>query len=79
MVSIPQPLTLFIEQEGDVWLSRYLELPVASFGDTFEEAEEMVYEALSLYFEVVGEEELKRVYRPSSAVTKQVEVTRLAA
>lgn len=38
-------------REGDYWLAQAVTVEVATFGDTFEEAQQAIREALELYFE----------------------------
>ncbi|MFC7331178.1 type II toxin-antitoxin system HicB family antitoxin [Marinactinospora rubrisoli] len=44
-------LTVVVHREGDSYVAQCLEVEVSSFGDTREEAERMITEALELYLE----------------------------
>lgn len=51
-------LTMIFEKEGDVWTGHCKELGTASFGDTIEEAEEILRDLIALHLntlEDVGE------------------------
>jgi predicted RNase H-like HicB family nuclease len=52
-------LTSLIEREGDGFVSRCPELDVASQGDTIEEAEANLREAVELFFECADAREIK--------------------
>ncbi len=77
MIELPGPLTIQIEWDEDRYCARVLELPVASEGDTREEAEDMVYEALALWLDGVDEEELRRSYEPEKILVRPVDAQRL--
>jgi predicted RNase H-like HicB family nuclease len=54
-----QQFTAIIEREGDGYVSLCPELDIASQGNTVEEAENNLQEALELFFESASPEELK--------------------
>lgn len=51
-------LTVFIEREGNGYVSLCPEVDIASQGDTVEEARENLREALELFFETASPEEV---------------------
>jgi predicted RNase H-like HicB family nuclease len=51
-------LTAFVEREGDGFISLCPELDIASQGDTVEEASLNLREAVELFFECAGAEEV---------------------
>ena len=53
-------LTAIIEREGDGYVALCPEVDVASQGDTIEEARQNIKEALVLFFETAGPEEIKQ-------------------
>jgi predicted RNase H-like HicB family nuclease len=57
------PIDVVIYRDGDYWLARALNLPVVSFGDTPDEARELIKEAIELYLEAPPEE--REPVRPS--------------
>ena len=79
MIELPGPLTIQIEWDEDRYCARVLELPVASEGDTREEAVAMVYESLALWLDGVSDEELRRSYEPNRVVLLPVDARRLKA
>lgn len=52
--------TALIEKEGDGYVALCPEFDVASQGDTIEEAQAMLQEAMELFLESASEEELAR-------------------
>ena len=66
-------LTAIIEREDDGFVSLCPELDIASQGATIEEARENLVEALTLFFETAGEDEVSRRLHGEVFVT-QVEV-----
>ncbi len=55
-----QRLTAIIERENNLYVSRCPELDIASQGASIEEARTNLIDALTLFFEVAGEEEIRR-------------------
>ena len=53
-------LTAIVEREGDGYVALCPEVDVASQGDTVAEARDNLAEALTLFFETAGAEELER-------------------
>lgn len=53
-------LTAFVERDGDGYVSLCPELDIASQGDTVEEASHNLREAVELFFECAGTEEVAR-------------------
>ncbi len=53
-------LTAFVEHDGDGFVSLCPELDIASQGDTVEEASRNLREAVELFFECAGAEEVVR-------------------
>ena len=66
-------LTAVIEQEDDVYVALCPEFDIASQGSTIEEARTNLIEALTLFFETAGHEEIQLRERQGVFVT-QVEV-----
>ncbi|MBA4371926.1 MAG: hypothetical protein C0402_03585 [Thermodesulfovibrio sp.] len=66
-------LTAIIEKENDGYVSLCPELDIASQGDTIEQATDNLKEALELFFETAGPEEIKQRFHGDIFVT-QVEV-----
>ncbi|MCY4587610.1 MAG: type II toxin-antitoxin system HicB family antitoxin [Bryobacterales bacterium] len=66
-------LTAIVEREGDGYVALCPEVDVASQGDTVAEARDNLAEALTLFFETAGAEEIDRRLRNEVYVT-QVEV-----
>lgn len=66
-------LTAIIEREDEGYVSLCPELDIASQGDTVEQARDNLREALELFFETAGPEEVKRRLQSDVYVT-QVEV-----
>ncbi len=67
-------LTALIEREDDGYISLCPELDIASQGDTIEEARNNLSEAVTLFFETAGPEEIRtrlhaEVYITSLEVT----------
>lgn len=61
------PLTVAVWPEGDVWVSRVLELDIASFGDTPDDAADEAMDAVASYvntLENLGDRE--RIFRERS-------------
>ncbi len=52
-------LTALIHREGDGYVSLCPELDIASQGETVEAARRNLLEAVELFFEVAGEQEIK--------------------
>ena len=52
-------LTAFIEREGDAYVALCPELDIASQGDTIEESQRNLREALSHFFEEAGPAEVR--------------------
>jgi len=52
--------TALIEREGDGFVALCPELDIASQGDTVEQARAMLKEAVELFFECAGDEEIQR-------------------
>jgi predicted RNase H-like HicB family nuclease len=52
-------LTAVIEREGDGYVSLCPELDIASQGDSIEQARANLQEALELFFETAGQEEIR--------------------
>jgi predicted RNase H-like HicB family nuclease len=67
-------LTAVIEQDDDVYVALCPEFDIASQGSTVEEARANLIEALTLFFETAGEDEVQRRGRSEVFVT-QVEVS----
>ena len=59
-----------IEREGDSFVSRCPELDVASAGASIEEARTNLVEALTLFFEVADDSEVKRRFHSEVFVTQ---------
>lgn len=53
-------LTALIQREGDGYVSLCPELDIASQGDTIETARDNLREAVELFFECAGPEEVER-------------------
>ena len=53
-------LTAIIEREGDGYVALCREVDVASQGATIDEARKNIKEALELFFETAGAEEIKQ-------------------
>ncbi len=54
-------IDIVIFREGDQWVARALNVEVASFGDSRDEARAAIEEALALYFEDEPSPELREV------------------
>ena len=67
-------LTAVIEQDNDAYVALCPEFDIASQGSTVEEARANLIEALTLFFETAGEDEVQRRGRSRVFVT-QVEVS----
>ncbi|WP_058995934.1 type II toxin-antitoxin system HicB family antitoxin [Leptolyngbya sp. NIES-2104] len=57
-----QQFTAIIEREGDGYVSLCPELDIASQGNTIEEANQNLAEAIELFFEVADPSEVQRRY-----------------
>ena len=66
-------LTAIIEREGDGYVALCPELNIASQGDTVEQAQSNLQEALELFFEAASPEEIEQRVQSEIYVT-QVEV-----
>lgn len=66
-------LTAIIEREGDGYVSLCPELDIASQGDTVDEAQRNLKEALELFFEAASDIEIQR-RRHSEVYVTHVEV-----
>ena len=66
-------MTAIVEREGDGYVALCPEVDVASQGDIVAEARDTLAEALTLFFETAGAEEIDRRLRSEVYVT-QVEV-----
>ncbi len=66
-------MTAIFEREGDGYVALCPQVDVASQGDTIEEATANLREALELFFETAGPEEVKRRMKSEVYVT-QLEV-----
>ena len=66
-------MTAIIEREGDSFVSLCPELDIASAGASIEEARTNLVEALTLFFEVADDSEVKRRFH-SEVIVTQVEV-----
>jgi predicted RNase H-like HicB family nuclease len=64
-MKMKQPLTAIVEREGEGYVALCPELDIASQGDTFEEAQSNLREALALFFEEAPPEEVERRLRAS--------------
>lgn len=51
---MPHTIRVMIFRDGDQWTALALDVEVASFGATPEEARDAIHEALELYFEEDG-------------------------
>ena len=67
--------TAIVEREGDGYVALCPELDVASQGDTVEEAHANLREAVELFLETAGPEEIAERLHPEVYVTR-LEVTR---
>ena len=67
-----QRLTAIVQSEDGGYVSLCPELDIASQGDTVEEAQSNLREALELFFECASRDEVKR--RLSRTVVTQLEV-----
>ena len=63
MAGQERTLSFVLYQEGDGFVARCLDVNVASEGDTEAEAVSQLREALELYFEDAGADDLPRVSR----------------
>lgn len=63
-------LTAIISKEKDMYVALCPEVDIASQGYSYEEAKANLTEALELYFEVLGEDELATVLQSDIAVTQ---------
>lgn len=61
--------------DGTSWLAQALNVDVATFGDTREEARAAIAEALTLYFEDADDEDLAHVIDVSNPVIETVALT----
>jgi len=66
-------LTVFVECEGDGFVSRCPELDIASQGETVEEAEANLREAVELFFECADGQEIR------NRLKRQVHISRFEA
>ena len=66
----PLRLTAIIEKEDEGFVSLCPELDIASQGGSVEEARANLAEALSLFFETAGEEEIARRFHGEIFVTQ---------
>lgn len=67
-------LTALIHREADGFVALCPELDIASQGDTVEEARRNLLEAVELFFEAAGEEEIKDRFHQEMYITP-LEVT----
>ena len=63
-------LTAVITREGDGYVSLCPELGVASQGDSIEDSQAMLQEAVELFLEVADDEEIERRYHPGVYITR---------
>lgn len=63
-------LTALIEREGDGFVALCPELDIASQGDSVEEARHNLVEALELFFESAGPDEIAECLRSEVYVTR---------
>lgn len=68
---MPRSLTAVIQREGDGYVALCPEIDVASQGDTIESACDHLREAIELFFECAGPDEVER------RLGNQVFITRL--
>ena len=60
-------VTIQKDQEDNCWLSRCVELGTSTFGDTIEEAEEAIVEAIELHIEgLIKQGELIRFFKENN-------------
>ena len=72
-------LTARLQNEDDVWTARCLELGTSTFGDTLEEAEEAISEAIEWHLDVLGKHgERNTGYWEPYGVTRQARIERSA-
>lgn len=62
-------LTAIIEREGNGYVALCPEVDVASQGDTVEEAQRNLHEALELFFETASTEEIKERFHDEVYIT----------
>ncbi len=55
-----QQLTVLIKEKDGLFLAHCLELDVSSFGETFEEAREMIQDAMKHFLEAASDAEVER-------------------
>ena len=67
-------LTAVIEREGDGYVSLCPELDIASQGDTVEQAKQNLSEAVTLFFETAGADEI-RDRLPAEIYVSRLEVS----
>jgi predicted RNase H-like HicB family nuclease len=63
-------ITAIIEREGAGYVALCPDLEIASQGDTIEEAQANLREAVSLFLECAAPEEIRRRYHPEVYVTR---------
>ncbi len=66
----PRQLTALIEREGDGYVALCPEVDVASQGDSVESARQNLIEALELFFETAGPDEVAERLRSEVYVTR---------
>ena len=69
-MTIKRQLTAVIEREGDGYVALCPELDIASQGDTVEQARTNLVEAVTLFFETAGAEEIKGRLKDEVFVTR---------
>ena len=65
--------------DGTSWLAQALNVDVATFGDTREEAQAAITEALELYFEDADSDDLAHIIDVSNPVVETITLTLLGA
>jgi len=72
-MTMRKQLTAIIEREGSGYVSLCPEYDIASQGETIEEAQKNLQEALKLFFETASPQEIQKQFRREVYIT-QIEV-----
>ena len=72
-MTMRKQLTAIIEREGSGYVSLCPEYDIASQGETIEEAQKNLQEALELFFETASPQEIQKQFRREVYIT-QIEV-----
>ena len=70
-------VTVEIKEEGGLFVANCMELDVSSFGETFEEAKEMIEDAMRSFLETAPTDEIERRISAYRKLGRNVYTTQL--